>query len=108
MATATIPCKRPKITKLPETSGLVKHACLVPGCDWTFVSVKSAEEPKWHRDEHRLAVPKTAIGGPTVSLNYFAICECSWRSDRRVVTRTGTEAELDRHLSADHGLVTCA
>lgn len=52
-----IPAKAPvvKAEPLPDSPGLVRHVCKVPGCGWTFTSVKSALDPIWHRAEHRKA-----------------------------------------------------
>jgi hypothetical protein len=105
----TIPCKRPKITTEPHpgVSGLWNHACAVPGCGWSFISVKSAQEPKWHREDHRRAVPlvlpKTLDNGRLVDQ-----CQhCGWVTPEGFTTIDDRKRKLDEHLVDHHGLVSC-
>jgi hypothetical protein len=113
MANNVIPCRRPKVTAERLDSGLFRHACHVPGCGWTFTSVKSAQEAGWHRADHRAAVPDTKVyllpAGPNFEhRGYMAECACGWYREAPGVTSRGdNEAALTYHLTHDHGLVTC-
>lgn len=102
---SAIPCKRPKVTAEPaDGSGLVDHTCHVPRCGWTFRSVMSAEEPKWHREEHKRAVPRAWI---VRDVEWDVYCEPCGGHRRTFGTRAQAERWLDDHLSTEHGLVTC-
>lgn len=102
----TIPCKRPKVTPelIENISGLVKHACLVPRCGWTFVSVKTAQEVKWHKDSHKRAVPASRV---VHDVEWAVYCEPCGGHRRTFGTRADADAWLAYHLSTEHGLVTC-
>lgn len=100
-----IPCKRPKVTADPIAgSDLVDHTCHVPRCGWTFRSVKSAQEPGWHRADHRRAVPATRV---VHDVEWDVYCEPCGGHRRTFGTRTDAEAWLNYHLDVEHGLVTC-
>lgn len=105
------PCKRPKVTVDPHPSGVAgadQATCHVPGCDWTYTSVKTACEQAAvrHRGEHREAVPVAQIdrleGG-----GYRASCECRAYASDYPLTRTDADAWVGYHLSTVHGLVSC-
>jgi len=106
---AVIPCRRPKVTADPTGDGLFTHTCRVPGCGWTFTSVKSAQEPGWHRADHRRAVPAVAVIRSHGAEPYHVECAgCGFvRCDGTTTTRSDAEGVRDRHLSVDHGLVSC-
>lgn len=101
-----IPCRVPKITSEPiEPGGLWLHACQVPGCGWTFRSVKTCQEVGWHKRDHRDAVPPTRIdldGG----LQDVYCWPCGGHR-RSFPTKREAKEWLDRHLVEEHGLVVC-
>lgn len=104
MSQRVIPCKVPKVTSTDDGTGLFLHACQVPGCGWTFRSVKSVQDVGWHKRQHRDAVPSTAIDKDPLYDVYCTPCGGHRRSfDRRV----DAQAWLDQHLVDEHGLVTC-
>lgn len=108
-----IACKQPKSSYDTETG---THVCLVPGCGWTFRSVKSAEEPRWHRQEHRGAVPKTLILGNDWD-GWRGQCGYSGQAvgcGGQLVVRgphvrsyADCRRYVELHLVHDHGLVVC-
>jgi Holliday junction resolvase RusA-like endonuclease len=104
---STIPCKRPKVIAEPvRGSDLVEHTCHVPGCGWTFRTVKSAQEPGWHRRDHRDAVPTVDLSRG--ERGFTATCACGFQPYDGVETsRQSVEQSMNYHLARDHGLVTC-
>lgn len=108
----TIPCKRPKVTIEPiDGSGLYLHRCHVPGCGWTYRSVKSDHlGAPHHRQQHKAAVPavelrKHATGYTVHCADHGQILVGG--NPRHTATRTDAEAMSAYHLSHDHGLVSC-
>lgn len=110
---SAIPCKRPRVT----VDQRVDHDafdvnCRVPGCDFTyprdksFVAIKSDAEATAarHRQQHRVAVPRTWIERDP---EYDVFCEPCGGHRRTFGTRTDAQAWLSYHLSTDHGLVSC-
>lgn len=111
-ANTAIPCKRPKVTYDGDT-----HRCQVPGCGWTFRSVKSAEEVRWHKGQHCDAVPKTLILGNAWD-GFRGQCGYSGKPvgcggqlvvrGVHVQTYADCRKHLELHLVHDHGLVVCS
>lgn len=103
-----IPCKRPKVTVEPSpvSEGLYDHVCHVPGCGWTYRSVKSDHlGAPHHRRAHRSAVPTVTYAKGSYGFTVHWTCSCGKRDGAS--TRTDAEAKVAYHLSRDHGLVTC-
>lgn len=101
-----IPCKRPKVTTEPDANvaGLWDHVCHVPGCGWSFISVKSASEPKWHRQDHMRAVPVIEA----TDLGVYIRVNCACGHEHRVHgTKRDVASHVEYHLTHDHGLVSC-
>lgn len=100
-----IPCKVPKTVAEYDGDGLHLHRCLVPGCGWTYRSVKTAEEVRWHKQAHRDAVPKTTVTptGPGAEVEAECGCGENWVSPTKAHARTW----IRHHLELDHGLVVC-
>lgn len=110
-----IPCKRPKVTIETSTAGpgLYSVECWVPGCVQHVYgpAIKSdaQEHAKWHRGDHRAAVPKVesktvhdADGAPREADQ----CQwCGWVTTPGTVTKTDRDASVAYHLSKHHGLV---
>jgi hypothetical protein len=110
MRRRAIACKQPKVTVEGHPSGVAgacQAACAVPGCDWTFNSVKTAceEAAVRHRREHREAVPRTWIERDP---EYDVHCAPCGGHRRTFGTRGDAEAWLTYHLRAEHGLVSCS
>lgn len=106
------PCRRPKVTVDPHPSGVAgadQAVCHVPGCDWSFTSVKTAceEAAIRHRREHRDAVPVTQVdkleGG-----GHRASCQCRAIASEHPMTKADADAWVSYHLTAVHGVVTCS
>lgn len=112
---AAIPCKRPKVTVEPRAGAkdAVDVDCQVPGCGFTypadkqFIALKSdaADQATRHRQEHRLAVPRTRI---EKDVEYDVFCDPCGGHRRTFGTRTDAQSWLDYHLSSEHGVVTCS
>lgn len=104
-----VPCKRPKVTSEPahNVQGLYNHRCLVPGCEWRFTSVKTAQEIGWHKRAHRDAVPVVDLYRG--DRGFFAHCRaCDYEPYDGVETsRQSVEQSMAYHLSHEHGLVSC-
>ena len=113
MTTTVVPCKRPKVDVIPHESGVAgayQAVCRVPGCEFTFNSVKTAceEAAIRHRAGHRETVPETEILRFESGV-YQASCSCGWyRESPGVHTRADNQAALDFHLTYEHGLVVCS
>lgn len=104
------PCKRPKVTVDTHPSGVAgadQATCRVPGCDWTYTSVKTACEQAAgrHRAEHRDLVPNAYLEHNT---EWDVYCTPCGGHRRTFGTRTDAQAWLDYHLSTEHGLVSCS
>ena len=107
-----IPCKRPKVDVIAHPSGVAgayQAVCAVPGCDWTYNSVKTAcqEAATRHRGQHRNAVPtietKTLKSGRIADQCQF----CGWVTAPGFSTVEDRKRQADQHLSDFHGLVSC-
>lgn len=109
MPTTVIPCKTPRVTIEPSNvggGGLYDHVCHVPGCGWTYRSVKSDHlGAPHHRREHRDAVPTTETKPRADGDGFNATCDCgaAWIAPTRAHAKTW----LRHHLELDHGLVVC-
>lgn len=111
-----IPCKRPNVTvePSPEYLGLFDHVCHVPGCGWTYRSVKSDHlGAPHHRQAHRDAVPGIVddhildvLG--RVQAPGSKCQDCGWRSPSTCATKADVRFVVEDHLTHVHGLVVCS
>lgn len=108
-----IPCKRPRVTvdtRLERDAFDVN--CRVPGCTFTYpsdkqyVALKSDADATAarHRQEHRAAVPR--IETEVIDGREAERCQrCGWVTTSH--TKTDRRGQVEYHLAAHHGLVTC-
>lgn len=120
-ALGPIPCKRPRVTvteraDLPQAAGTYLVTCYVPACGFTYPSspafhaVKSdaEDQARYHRQQHREAVPKTWVEGPEPSSpEYDAFCEPCGGHRRTFATKAHATAWLTHHLEHEHRVAVC-